>query len=688
MQPTLRSISLAATAALLPCAPVAAQCDPLWSNPWEGGYVFDSYAEQVTGFDAEVADDFELTAEIHRVVAYGLACSGCPIEPLTGVRIRFYEWTPNGPGALQVEHVVAGEDPSLGYDGAGAGAGTFDVWLPEPFQASGLHFLSVQPQYAPNGQWGFWSANPGSPDLSPMWFRDAAGGGDWQPYPSPPFNPNLWNRDANFALFGVDPATPDPLAVCGSWEPVQTPDANDQANRLLGVAAVSPQELWAVGEYETVSGSDFEFRPLAMRWDGSAWSIVPTPCPAPSWNVDCGLSDVDAFSSDYVVAVGDHYHPQEAGQETFVLEWNGSQWEQLASPTQPNGSGSFFGAVEVLAENDFWAVGFWAGVDFVGSTAPLAAHWNGSDWEVFQPPIDPELFSFEWNSLSSLSVLAPDDIWAAGGHLSAFFPHYPYIVHYDGGSWEIFEPRPDPLYRGVSDIHALAPDDVWVSIDKPDAADPISSELVFLHYDGSSWTESPSPGGWKFLGDHQQGLFVVGNDTLARWNGSAWELQATLAGCPSQQTTADAELIGPCEMWSVGGEVHGVVSTFSAHLRPLWADLGGALAGTSGTPQLIAKGALTAGGSVSFEVSDALPQGNGFYVVGFSALEIPLLGGTLVPFPDLLLALSTDAAGQLESTYSVPGFAPGTTLFTQAWMIDPVAAQGASATNAVTATSD
>ena len=44
-------------------------------------------------------------------------------------------------------------------------------------------------------------------------------------------------------------------------------------NRLVGVAAVTSNDVWAVG-YSTSLGVD---RTLIERWNGTAWSIVPGP---------------------------------------------------------------------------------------------------------------------------------------------------------------------------------------------------------------------------------------------------------------------------------------------------------------------------------------------------------------------------------------------------------------------------
>ena len=117
-----------------------------------------------------------------------------------------------------------------------------------------------------------------------------------------------------------------------------------------------------------------------------------------------------------------------------------------------------------------------------------------------------------------------------------------------------------------------------------------------------------------------------------------------------------------------------------------WADLGSALAGTYGDPVLAGGGPLTAGSTTSVLVSNARESTPGLFVVGASALSIPLLGGTLVPAPDVLLPFTTDAAGTAAFTgYAWPAPAAGKSIWAQAWIIDPAAPQVLAASNAVRA---
>lgn len=67
--------------------------------------------------------------------------------------------------------------------------------------------------------------------------------------------------------------------------------------------------------------------------------------------------------------------------------------------------------------------------------------------------------------------------------------------------------------------------------------------------------------------------------------------------------------------------------------------------------------------------------------LGFLPVNVPLLGGTLVPAPQLLLVGVTSPGGNLAVPVPWPSFPPGTNLYFQVWELDPATIQGASATN-------
>ena len=126
----------------------------------------------------------------------------------------------------------------------------------------------------------------------------------------------------------------------------------------------------------------------------------------------------------------------------------------------------------------------------------------------------------------------------------------------------------------------------------------------------------------------------------------------------------------------------------NALLSP-WKDLGDALLGTKGFPELTGSGVLSAGSSISLALANAPPLQPSAFIVGLSAANIPFKGGTLVPAVDLLLTgLPTNSTGHLTLSAAWPAtIPPGFEFFFQHWLHDPGGIQGFTASNAVVGTS-
>src|SRR5207248_429741 len=87
---------------------------------------------------------------------------------------------------------------------------------------------------------------------------------------------------------------------------------------------------------------------LVEHWDGSSWSVVSSPNPDPSFD---SLHAVAAISSNNVWAVGTTGNPT----QNLIEHWNGTAWSLVSSPDPNNGNQLL--AVAVIAANDIWAVG-------------------------------------------------------------------------------------------------------------------------------------------------------------------------------------------------------------------------------------------------------------------------------------------------------------------------------------------
>jgi hypothetical protein len=192
------------------------------------------------------------------------------------------------------------------------------------------------------------------------------------------------------------------------WARVVTLNVAKSYNALGAVSGTSEDDVWAVG----VSGSSGAgpFNTLIEHWNGTKWSIVPSPNVKGASNQ---LVSVSAFSATNVWAVGLVQTPSAFG--TLTEHWNGTKWDVVASPNV--GNSELLGVV-TLGPKNVWAVG-----SGNGGTLPqaLAEHWAGSRWVVVNTP-DVRGFG---NILDGLAVIpGTTEMWAAGGTYDASLEAY------------------------------------------------------------------------------------------------------------------------------------------------------------------------------------------------------------------------------------------------------------------------
>jgi hypothetical protein len=105
-----------------------------------------------------------------------------------------------------------------------------------------------------------------------------------------------------------------------AWRVVPNPTNGIPLANLAALAVVSANDIWAVG-------SGFigdESATATLHWDGTAWSVIPSPNVGPE--VDNSLAGVAAVSSNDVWAVGTQQPTNLTDPSTLILHWDGSAW--------------------------------------------------------------------------------------------------------------------------------------------------------------------------------------------------------------------------------------------------------------------------------------------------------------------------------------------------------------------------
>jgi hypothetical protein len=268
------------------------------------------------------------------------------------------------------------------------------------------------------------------------------------------------------------------------WSIVPSPNSpGDYFNELHAVSGVSVNDVWAVGG---AHNGDAPSRSMIQHWDGSRWTIVPSPSPADQLNA---LHGVVALSANDVWAVGYSSGALTRNPiDTLVLHWDGVSWRQVPSPNVTGVANQLFG-IAAISANDIWAVGYAGGT-------PLAMRWNGSAWSLVHVPPNAGMRS---ETLAAISGISSDDIWAVGRGTGFFSNRTSATLrHWNGVHWTDKVCRapsssnppdgyegggPDSYFTGVS---AVAANDVW-------AVGVVGSGPIILHWDGSAWTTVTHP---------------------------------------------------------------------------------------------------------------------------------------------------------------------------------------------------
>jgi hypothetical protein len=244
------------------------------------------------------------------------------------------------------------------------------------------------------------------------WGKHRAGG-------RPPTPGNTWAT--GFSLTDDGNATLEATASRwngNSW--VQTPvpvqaagSVRTFASRLDSrVAAVAPDNVWAVGDIETdAPGSGTQ--PLIEHWDGTAWHQTPADV----------LPAGSQFYGLYALSANDIWAGGVIADAPGLAHWDGRTWTAV-TPAALNGLPpvSYITSVSGSGPGDVWAVG----------ADGLSVHYDGRTWKkVPLPAVGGDEIWLE--GVRTDPVLGT---WAVGYRVGSDHVRHPLALRAVGGAWQ------------------------------------------------------------------------------------------------------------------------------------------------------------------------------------------------------------------------------------------------------------
>ena len=309
-----------------------------------------------------------------------------------------------------------------------------------------------------------------------------------------------------------------------SWSIQATPNPTGaQENGLLSVSCTSAAACTVVGQ----GGSDG----LAERWNGSSWSIQPSP--DPSGSEDTELSGVSCTSASACIAVGFSYITS-SGEVTLAEAWNGTSWSIQPTPNPSGALGSALSGVSCTSATACTAVGFYTNSS--DSDVTLAEAWNGTSWSI---ETSPEPSGAQESYLIGVSCTSASVCTAVGESNNSSNYETALAEVWNGASWSI-ETTAEPA--GAEESAFIGVDCIagGTCTAVGNYTDSSGSQVTLAEaWGGTSWTVQPTPSPSGASASTLSGVSCTsasvctavgggGPDTLAEeWNGTAWSIQAT-----------------------------------------------------------------------------------------------------------------------------------------------------------------
>ena len=234
------------------------------------------------------------------------------------------------------------------------------------------------------------------------------------------------------AVFGLLAVAVPADAVTTTATIIPSPNSSPtDGNILKSVSCVSISWCVAVGESNDGTAS----QALVEMWDGTTWSIVPSP--TSQLINDSTLNSVSCVSVSWCVAVGSG--SDGVATSELIEAWDGSSWSIQRAGGGLSGMHEELNSVSCVSVSWCVAVGFYT---YAFHDQNLDEAWDGTSWH---KNMVPSTSPTDDNGLNSVSCVSVSWCVAVGGYDDGS-ANRTLVTSWDGMTWTI-SPSPNESSR-------------------------------------------------------------------------------------------------------------------------------------------------------------------------------------------------------------------------------------------------
>jgi hypothetical protein len=280
------------------------------------------------------------------------------------------------------------------------------------------------------------------------------------------------------ALSLASPAAAQP----STWTIASSPNTSaSQTNDLYGVSCASASSCVAVGSYK---GAVY-FQTLIETFDGTTWSIVPSPNTSTSQSNQLG--GVSCASATWCVAVGSYNNGSH--DQTLIETFDGSTWSIASSPNASTSQNNQLNAVSCASATSCVAVG-----SASNGTADqtLIETLSGTTWTIASSPDTSgshanDLFGVSCATATSCVAVGSASIPVGGGTVLQTL-----IESLSGSTWSIAA-SPNTSTSQNNELDAVSCSSAASCVAVGDYEGPTTNQTLVETFDGGSWNITSSP---------------------------------------------------------------------------------------------------------------------------------------------------------------------------------------------------